>query len=150
MIDMHEIEKVYAYITCGEMLLVFRHVDFPEAGIQVPGGTMETGEDAAKAVLREVEEESGLTGMRVNAFMGNDVYLEAPNKKLVRHFFHLIWSKDTMESWRHYEHTPSDGTPGPILFEFFWLPLDEAAASLEPYFVAGLERLATSGTDRRR
>ncbi len=37
--------KVYAYITHGHRLLVFSHRDFPEAGIQVPGGTMEEGED---------------------------------------------------------------------------------------------------------
>lgn len=147
---MEEIEKVYAYITRGEMLLVFRHVDFPEAGIQVPGGTMETGEDATKAVLREVEEESGLRGILVNESMGKDVYLQVPNKKVVRHFFHLKCLMETPETWRHYEHTPSDGTLGPILFEFFWIPLDEATATLDAYFAVGLDRLAASGTEMRR
>ena len=143
-INLQEIEKVYAYITRGEMLLVFRHVDFPEAGVQVPGGTMEAGEDAVTAVLREAQEESGLSGLMVNRYLGEDVFLEAPNKRILRHFFHLMCLMDVPDTWQHYEHAPSDGSPGPILFEFYWLPLDEAAEELDPYFTARLERLATS------
>ena len=29
---------MYAYITRAEQLLVFKQVDFPKAGIQIPGG----------------------------------------------------------------------------------------------------------------
>jgi 8-oxo-dGTP pyrophosphatase MutT (NUDIX family) len=150
MIDMQEIYKVYAYITRGEKILVFRHVDFPEAGIQVPGGTMEAGEDRERAVLREAEEESGLTGLVVNRHLGRDVFQDVPNTKMMRHFFHLICPVETPETWQHYEETPSDGSPGPILFEFYWLPLDEAAEELDPYFAAGLERLATSRDGKER
>lgn len=38
------LKKVYAYIKRAEQLLVFSHMDFPEAGIQVPGETLEPGE----------------------------------------------------------------------------------------------------------
>lgn len=41
---MTSIKKVYSYITHQDLLLLFVHVDFPEAGIQVPGGTVEPGE----------------------------------------------------------------------------------------------------------
>ena len=37
-------QKVLAYIIQDDRLLVFRHTQFPEAGIQVPGGTVEQGE----------------------------------------------------------------------------------------------------------
>lgn len=40
---MRKVGKVYAYITHEERLLVFKHVDFPEVGIQVPGGTLDAG-----------------------------------------------------------------------------------------------------------
>ena len=80
--------KVFAYIIRGEHLLVFRHVDFPEAGIQIPGGTMEGGEDPALAVLRE---------------------------------------PSVPDSWLHDELYPSDGSPAPITFEFYWLPAAGAA-----------------------
>ena len=52
--------KVFAYVTRAEQLLVFRHVDSPEAGIQIPGGTIESGELPEDAVLREAVEAIGL------------------------------------------------------------------------------------------
>ena len=142
---MPKIEKVYAYITEGERLLVFRHVDFPEAGIQVPGGTMESDETPEAAVLREAAEESGLQDLVVSEYLGSDEILDSdaqPGKAVVRHFFRLTSQQDVPEIWRHYEDDPSDGSSGPILFEFYWLPLGEAAGKLDPYFAARLEQLA--------
>jgi 8-oxo-dGTP pyrophosphatase MutT (NUDIX family) len=66
-----EIGKVTAFITRdsaqGRELLVFTH---PDAGIQVPAGTMEAGETPEIAVLREVSEETGLTAVRLVAYLG--------------------------------------------------------------------------------
>lgn len=54
------VEKVVAYITKEKhgvkQLLVFAHLDLPEAGIQVPAGTVDPGEEIPRAVLREVAE----------------------------------------------------------------------------------------------
>lgn len=36
--------KVAAYITQANWLLVFSEPDYPAAGIQIPGGTVEPGE----------------------------------------------------------------------------------------------------------
>ena len=52
--------KVFAYLTHGHRLLVFRHADFPEAGSQVPAGTVQPDERPDEAVLREAYEETGL------------------------------------------------------------------------------------------
>jgi hypothetical protein len=38
------IDKVFAYITHTDRLLVFSHPDFPEADIQVPAGTVKQDE----------------------------------------------------------------------------------------------------------
>jgi ADP-ribose pyrophosphatase YjhB (NUDIX family) len=54
---------VLAYITCQQKLLVFRHSYEPEAGIQVPAGTIEEGEPPEQAVLCEAFAETGLTGL---------------------------------------------------------------------------------------
>jgi 8-oxo-dGTP diphosphatase len=121
--------KVYAYITHHDHLLIFRHTHFPEAGLQVPGGTVEEGELLEKAVLREAAEESSLKGLRIAAYLGSQDYdLEAlglGEGTLRRHFFHLKLDGDGPETWLSYECHPSSGSPAPIEFEFFWVPLDQ-------------------------
>jgi 8-oxo-dGTP pyrophosphatase MutT (NUDIX family) len=61
------IQKVYAYIldnfADGDYLLVFEHVDFPEAGIQMPGGSVEPGETFTEAAIREAREETGISNL---------------------------------------------------------------------------------------
>jgi ADP-ribose pyrophosphatase YjhB (NUDIX family) len=54
----------------GSALLVFDHVDAPEAGTQVPAGGMERGEVAEEAALREALEESGLMQVSVVRRLG--------------------------------------------------------------------------------
>ena len=44
--------EVFAHITNRQWLLLFTHLDFPEAGIQVPAGTIKVGESPEEAVLR--------------------------------------------------------------------------------------------------
>ena len=61
---------VLAYITQRDRLLVFRHVVFAEAGIQVPGGTQNEYETPEEAVLREAHEETGLRDLRLDALLG--------------------------------------------------------------------------------
>ncbi len=58
------VEKAYGFVLRegaeGQELLVFEHAGIPDAGLQVPGGTIERGETPRQAVAREVLEESGL------------------------------------------------------------------------------------------
>ena len=67
------IHKVFAYITNGHRLLVFRHTDFPEAGIQVPAGTVKPNERLEIAVLREAYEETGLQGLTIRRYLGDQI-----------------------------------------------------------------------------
>ncbi len=117
--------KVLAYVTRGRELLVFRHRDFPEAGIQVPGGTIEADEDPQDAALRELREESGLTQVRVVSFLGRYLHNAAPHAEEIhdRHVYHLELTGPADDSWLHYETDPSDGGP-PIAFSFFWMSLN--------------------------
>ena len=135
-------QKVYAYITHGDRLLIFSHLDFPEAGLQVPGGTMEEGEDPADAVMREAFEETGLTNLRLNAFLGeyNDALHESCEIQR-RRFYHLICDDEPPERWQHFEMNPSDGSPAPIRFEFFWVPVSDGASTLEPWLTPMLPAL---------
>ncbi|WP_446215907.1 NUDIX hydrolase [Micromonospora sp. IBHARD004] len=65
--------RVAAYVirrTPDPELLVFDHVDFPEADTQVPAGGIEPGETTAEAAVREVAEETGLTCVEMVAELG--------------------------------------------------------------------------------
>jgi NADH pyrophosphatase NudC (nudix superfamily) len=69
------VDKVLAYITrhnCAQ-LLVFDHRHSPEAGTQVPAGTVEVAESIEQALWREVEEESGLIRTQLS-LIGHDVH----------------------------------------------------------------------------
>ena len=71
-------ERVATYITHGDRLLVFRHTQFPEAGIQVPGGSVEPGEDLSAAALREAREETGLPDFEIRVYLGAREYESGP------------------------------------------------------------------------
>lgn len=136
--------KVYAYITRRDHLLVFRHVDFPEAGIQVPGGTLEEGEEPADAVLREACEETGLVELRMMSYLGKHewhISNSAGEEIHYRYFYHLVCTQEAPDTWQHYERHPSGGSTVPILFDFYWLPLPKAEIELHPYFDAKLDAL---------
>jgi 8-oxo-dGTP pyrophosphatase MutT (NUDIX family) len=132
--------KVYAYITHGSNLLVFRHVDFPEAGIQVPGGSVEPDEEWEVAALREAEEETGLRDLRLVRLLGEVEFDRAAyglDQIDLRRFYHLRCEGDPPATWRHSELTPSEGPPDPILFELFWAPLPDGV----PPLVAAMDAL---------
>ena len=88
---MHPLNKVYAYITRHNQLVVFRHIDFPEEGVQVPGGTLDDGELPHVAVMREASEETGLEGLRLASYLGEFKWRssKAGHKEFnLRHFYH--------------------------------------------------------------
>ncbi len=64
-------EKVSAFITQERnsvvSLLVFKH---PTAGVQVPAGSVEIGEDIETTAIRETYEETGLQHVNVVAYLG--------------------------------------------------------------------------------
>ncbi len=65
MANLLRLPKVTAFILrpglTGPQILAFHH---PTAGLQLPAGTIDPGETPEAAVLREAEEESGLTRLR--------------------------------------------------------------------------------------
>ncbi len=65
------VQKVTAFIVRENNgvreLLVFKH---PTAGVQIPAGTVEAGEDIETAVKREVYEETGLQFVEIENYLG--------------------------------------------------------------------------------
>jgi 8-oxo-dGTP diphosphatase len=124
--------KVFAYITHEAHLLVFRHPTAPEAGIQVPAGTVQAGEPPAVAVLREAAEETGLAGLVLDRLLGEQVRAMADfgrDEVHHRYFYHLRGPAAPPRAWRHWERDPSDGG-APIPFDFFWVPLPDGVPDL--------------------
>ena len=75
-IPLRTIFKVTAFVTRASgfdgvhELLVFRH---PDAGLQLPAGSVEPGETLEAAALREVAEETGLADTRLVTHLGTGV-----------------------------------------------------------------------------
>jgi len=118
------VAKALTYITRESRLLVFRQPDFPDAGIQVPGGSVEAGEALEAAALREAHEETGLGDLVLQSYLGSVEYelkvdLGPPH---LRHFFHLVHTGPSQERWEHAERTPSTGG-APVRLELWWEPL---------------------------
>lgn len=127
------IQKVFAYITNRNRLLVFRHTDFPEAGIQVPAGTVMAHEDRARAVLREAQEETGLADLIIESYLGEQIRnMQDVGKDEIhhRHFYHLLCDGEPPDEWPRAEMYPSDGGSSPIRFEFFWAAIPDQIPEL--------------------
>jgi 8-oxo-dGTP pyrophosphatase MutT (NUDIX family) len=117
--------KALAYITRRDQtntyLLVFDHRDFPEAGTQVPAGTVETGESPETAVLREIKEESGLDLQQVR-LIRKLATAEFMPSETVRHIFHLIASEELPAEWTHVVRSTGDDDGLGFVYRWIRLP----------------------------
>lgn len=145
--------KVFACITHAQRLLVFRQPHAPEAGVQVPAGTLRPDESPEQGVMREALEETGLTDLRLEAFLGQcDFAVSSLDQVHRRRFYHLSCGSRPPATWRHVEKDP-DGQHGrQFVFEFFWVPLSGPMPPLAPGHDRMLHRLrerlvAASGQD---
>jgi ADP-ribose pyrophosphatase YjhB (NUDIX family) len=119
------LRKAYAYITReadrASAVLAFRHRDDPGAGIQVPRGTVDGGEDPAATVVREVCEECGLCEAQLIGLLASDVEAQPdePTRNWERFFFHLV-APEAPDAWKH--TVTGAGEDNGLVFSFFWLP----------------------------
>ena len=95
-------QRVVAYVLRDRDLLVFEHRDFPDAGTQVPAGTVNHEEDPAVAVVREVFEETGVEARIVRELAYKDAI--APRGEPRRNFFFELETDETRDAWEHVVH----------------------------------------------
>ena len=111
--------KVLAYIVRGDgdatELLAFTHRDFPEAGVQVPAGTVEPGERLEVALHREIVEETGLRGAVLVRKLAEHI---EPSWDQTRHVYHLQAPSDTPHGWNH--EVTGDGEDVGLVFCYRW------------------------------
>jgi 8-oxo-dGTP pyrophosphatase MutT (NUDIX family) len=113
------VPKACAYVTRddGSQLLVFEGPH--HAGRQVPKGTVEPGETPHEALVREVNEESGLR-VEDPSPVAADLWLRRPGRVYVRYFFH-VEVEERRETWSH--NVTGSGTERGDVYRFSWLDL---------------------------
>lgn len=143
--------KAMIYVTSPQGVLVFEEPASPHIGLQVPGGTIEQGEDAMLAAERELFEGTGLKADRPLRLLGSiDFKLTQDNRPYVmRHYYyHASLAGSYPASWEHYEMHPSDGGE-PILFHLFWLPFNQARQRLEYGMAELLHHIQLDATSQK-
>ncbi|WP_460799192.1 NUDIX hydrolase [Microbacterium sp. GXF0217] len=146
--DRRLVRKVVAYVVHDGDLLVFTHDDVPldVAGVQVPAGSIEPGEEPGVAVVREALEETGVA-TRVIRDLGVEVYDVWPSKPELheRHFFQLAPVEHSVpERWSAGEEDPSGGGQTQR-WTCRWIPLAQAHVLCAGF---GAKLAAISSSDR--
>jgi len=115
--------RVVAYVTRGRELLVFDH----GGTTQVPAGRVDHDETLEEGLVREVEEETGVVGVRI-------VRKLADGKEFARlrpwsvqphesHAFHAVTDAKTPDAWTHY--VTGTGMDAGMKMPCRWVPLDD-------------------------
>jgi 8-oxo-dGTP pyrophosphatase MutT (NUDIX family) len=124
-------------------VLVFQH---PTAGVQLPKGTLEIGEDPWIAVLREMEEESGVSLVRMRAKIGEipliiEVGSEEAGRR-ERQVWHVYWLEPINALPEGWDHTPVGGSAEVgLVFSYRWLDVRTARSVLHARYHQAMEAL---------
>jgi putative (di)nucleoside polyphosphate hydrolase len=93
--------------------------------MKVPAGTVETGEEIAQALLREVREESGLIFNKFGTYLGRfEWFREDRNELHFRNVFQLPALDFVEEEWLH--TVTGRGDDNCLKFRYYWLSIQQA------------------------
>lgn len=100
-------------------LLLFTHVDSPDAPIQIPGGSIDPGEDPFVAALRELKEEAGVGPIpRIRPLgVSEDASISNTDVVLRRHCY-LLDGTGLPNHWVHI--VTGAGQDNALRFEYRW------------------------------
>ena len=122
---MKPIKKAYGYITRIKegktQVLVFQHPNV-DAGIQIPKGTVKHKEDTLMAVIREIEEETGLRNFIVDYLIAEDFW-ENDDGTIHHRFFYKITVNNVQDKW-DYQPTGGGEEEG-LTFDYFWISSED-------------------------
>ncbi|AKH82288.1 hypothetical protein AA958_08640 [Streptomyces sp. CNQ-509] len=112
----------------GPELPVFDHRDHPEAGTQVPAGGVEGGELLTEAVLREIDEETGMAGVTLGAA---PAVQQSPHPHTGQPQITVCFQAETAETRDDWMHAAVSGDEDRgMVFRCFFVPLERAGGLL--------------------
>lgn len=131
------VNKACACVLRQGEILAFRH---PLAGNQLVKGTIEVGEDPLKAVLRELEEESGLIQTQAEWIAELEHLIQRPEsltEKQIWQLYILDAPANCLENWEHI----AIGSPAEegLTFSFYWQKLSGPFNDFHPVFLRVIE-----------
>jgi ADP-ribose pyrophosphatase YjhB (NUDIX family) len=117
-------KRVVGYVTRGRELLVFDHKGMEDVPTQVPAGRVDSHESLEEAVVREVEEETGI-GVTVAGKLADGKEFEALFGAGAHesHAFHALAEPGGPHEWEH--AVVGTGMDAGLVFACRWVPLDD-------------------------
>jgi len=116
------VDKVGAFVIRRQgkdaQLLLFTHADYPDAPIQIPGGTMEAREAPLDAALRELLEESGTSPPLIRKLGVSALPSSAMPDVILRRHCYLFDGNALPEQWRHV--VTGKGEDESLRFDYRW------------------------------
>jgi 8-oxo-dGTP diphosphatase len=130
---------VSAVVMRGDRFLVVRRARPPAEGLfTLPGGGVESGETLAQALVREVQEETGLLVAPIDLAGHREVIVRDAQGRVARHFVILAFAARWVEG---------DLTLNEELAEARWI---DAAALAELPVTEGLGEIVATALERGR
>jgi 8-oxo-dGTP pyrophosphatase MutT (NUDIX family) len=121
-------ERVVAYVTrqgpTGLDLLTIEQGDI-EAGVQVPAGRLDPGESPEQGLAREIEEETGITGVSIVRRLADAEEFERLYGRGAHrsHAFHAEVAAEGPDEWEH--RVSGSGADAGFVYRCRWVRLDE-------------------------
>jgi ADP-ribose pyrophosphatase YjhB (NUDIX family) len=114
-------KRVVGYVTRGHELLVFEHGGV----LQVPAGRIDHDETLLDGLRREVEEETGVTGLTTVAELADADEVDRLYGKLVHRSwaFHAVAQDGGPDAWDH--PVTGTGMDAGMVFPCRWVPLED-------------------------
>ena len=129
-----DVEKAYVYATrpdCRDVL-VFEHTH-TDAGLQIPKGTIDDGENPVDAAVRELDEECGVVDVQSVTPLETDEWFYEKRARLFRRHFYHVETTEERDRWRH--TVTGGGEDDGFVFECYWHPIEAVSlvADMDDY-----------------